>query len=102
MSDRLREVIDGLVKKMRSDMADAQNALEEESPEEYFDALFETSEDIIRMSTLIRDPNLDESIFLPLVKAVSRLGRSNSMLIQDFIDQCSIVDKSPRTRGSPL
>lgn len=99
MNDRLRAAIDGLTKKMRSDMQDALGALKDESPEEYFDALFDTSEDIVQMSHLIRDPKLDERVFLVLVKAVSRLGRNNSVLIQDFIDQCSVANKAPRPRG---
>lgn len=98
MSEGLRAVIDGLTRKMRSDMADAIGALKDESPEEYFDALFDTSENIVQMSHLLRDPKMDERVFLPLVKAVSRLGRNNSMLIQDFIDQCSLANKAPSPR----
>ena len=99
MSDKFRTVIDGLTKKMRSDMEDALKALNDELPEEYFDALFDTSDDIVQMSHLIRDPSLNEKVFLVLVKAVSRLGRNNSVLIQDFIDQCSVANKSPRPRN---
>jgi hypothetical protein len=99
MNDKLREGIQKLTNKMRSDMEEALSALKDESPEEYFDALFGTSEDIIQMSHLIRDPKIDEKVFIVLVKAVSRLGRNNSMLIQEFIDQCSLANKSPRPRS---
>jgi hypothetical protein len=99
MSDGLRLAIDGLTKKLRSDMADGLSALRDESPEEFFDALFAISEDIVKFSHLTRDPQLDESVFLVLVKAVSRLGRNSSTLIQDFIDQCSMLSKSPRPRS---
>lgn len=102
LSVRLREAIEKVTKKLRGDMEDATDALKNESPEEFFDALFDTSESIIQMSNLIRDPKLDEKVFLVLVKAVSRLGRNNSTLIQDFIDQCSLVNKSPQPRALPF
>ena len=83
---------------MKSNMKNALDALKSDSPEDYFDSLFETSENIIQMSALTRSPKLEERVFLVLVKAVSRLGRNNSALIQEFIDQCSINERSPRPR----
>lgn len=99
---KLREIIEKMTKKLRGDMQDAIEALKEESPEKYFDALFATSEDIIKISSLIvtKDPAIDDKLLMALVKAVSRLGRNNSSLIQDFIDQCSLIEKSPQPRAS--
>lgn len=94
LGDRINKVVD----KMRSNMNEALNALKNESPEEYFDALFDTSENIIQMSSLIRDPKLDERVFLALVKAVSRLGRNNSALVQEFTNKCSFMHRSPRPK----
>ena len=80
-------------------METALKALNTESAEEYFDALFETSDSIVQFSSMVRDPALEEEVFLVFVKAVSRLGRNNSGLVQEFVDNCTIVDRSlPRPR----
>lgn len=100
MSETTRERITVEAAKMRSNMKEALNALREMAPEEYFDALFDSSENIIQLSTIIRDPKLDEKVFLALVKAVSRLGRNNSALVQEFTDKCSFMHRSPRPRSS--
>ena len=81
-------------------MANALRALDTGSAEEYFDSLFVTSEAIVQFSSFIRDPKMDEKVFLVLVKAVSRLGRNNSALIQEFVDNCAIVERSrPQPRS---
>lgn len=79
-------------------MDEALAALKRDAADEFFDALFDTSEDIIALSSLVRDPKLPDDVFLTLVKAVSRLGRNNSALIQEFTDMCSFVHRSPRPR----
>lgn len=95
----IRQAVANITSRMRSSMNQALEALKKGSAEEFFDNLFESSEEIVRMSTLIRDPKLDENVFLVLVKTVSRLGRNNSALIQDFTDRCSFVVRSPRPRS---
>lgn len=99
VDEQLYEAVNKITVRMRNSMNQALDALKKEVAEEFFDALFESSEDIVRMSYLMRDPKLDENVFLILVKAVSRLGRNNSALIQDFTDKCSFVVRSPRPRG---
>lgn len=99
MEDSLREAVLRLANRMKSSMKDALEALKTESPQEYFDSLFDTSENIVYFSSLVRDPKINERVFLVLVKAVSRLGRNNSALIQDFVDNCTIIERSqPRPR----
>lgn len=83
---------------MRDNMNDALNALKRNAADEYFDSLFEASEDIIQLSSVLRDPKLPEDIFLAMVKAVSRMGRNNSALIQEFSDMCSFLHRSPKPR----
>lgn len=100
VEEGFKKAIDKMTTNMRKSMKDALEGLTNESPADYFDSLFEVSENIVAMSSLVRDPKLDEKVFLVLVKAVSRLGRNNSALVQEFIDQCSIAERSrsrPRT-----
>lgn len=99
MDEQLRNSIEKIAARMRDNMKDAQEALERDAAEEFFDALFNASEDIIHMSVLARSPNLDEHVFLVLIKGVSRLGRNNSALLQEFTDMCSFVHRSPRPRS---
>ena len=100
MEDELRAAITKLSNRMRENMKEALDALKRDSAEEFFDGLFEASEDIIYMSSLLREPKMDEDVFLTLVKAVSRLGRNNSVLIQNFTDMCSFVQRAPKPRAS--
>lgn len=99
MDQDLRESVVRLTNKMRSNMDEAQDALKRDAVDEYFDSLFEASSNIISLSSFIRDPKLDDKVFLTLVKAVSRLGRNNTALIQEFTDMCSFLQRSPRPRG---
>lgn len=98
MEKDLREAIIKLAGKMRSNMDEAQDALKRDAADEFFDSLFEASSNIISLSSFIRDPKLDDKVFLTLVKAVSRLGRNNTALIQEFTDMCSFLQRSPRPR----
>ena len=104
MDDKLRESVERITTSMRANMKEATEALKRDAADEFFDALFDASEDIIRLSSVLREPELDENTFLTLVKAVSRLGRNNAALIQEFTDMCSFVQRSPRPRviGSAL
>jgi len=67
-------------------MKDGLRALDAGSGEEYLDFLFITSE-ATQFSSLIRDPKMNEKVFLLLVKAVSRLGRNNSALSPKIVNQ---------------
>lgn len=102
MDQQLRTSIETIAREMRDDMKEALDALQRDAADEYFDALFGVSEDIIHMSVLVRTPDLEEHVFLTLIKAVSRLGRNNSALIQEFTDMCSFLHKSPQPRTSIL
>lgn len=102
MDEQLRAAIEKIITRMRSNMREAADALKRDAADEFFDALFDSSEDIVHLSVFLRDSKLDESVFMVLVKAVSRLGRHNSALIQDFTDMCSFVNRSPRPRVSLL
>lgn len=102
MDQQLRTAIEKNAEKMRGHMKDALDALERDAADEFFDSLFDASEDIINMSSLLRTPQLDEHVFLTLIKGVSRLGRNNSALIQEFTDMCSFVHRSPRPRASSM
>jgi len=99
MEDDLRNAVDKITDRMRNNMKEAVEALKKDAPDEFFDALFDSSEDIIHLSAILRDPKMDDSVFLALVKAVSRLGRNNTLLIQEFTDMCSFVQRSPRPRS---
>lgn len=90
--------IEALTKSMRRNMKDALNSLKTDAADEFFDSLFEASEDIIHLSSLLRDPKIDEKALKPLMKAVTNLGRNNAGLIQDFNDMCSFIHRSPRPR----
>lgn len=100
MEEDLRDAVDRLTKSMRQNMKEASEALAKDSAEEFFDALFSTSEDIINLSVLVRDPKMSDEIFMTLVKAISRLGRNNTILIQEFTDMCSFIQRGPRPRTS--
>lgn len=95
MDEGLRDAVVKITKKMRASMDEALDALKKDAADEFFDALFEASENIISLSSFIRDPKLNDKVFLTLVKAVSRLGRNNTALIQEFTDMCSFVNRSP-------
>lgn len=79
-------------------MKECQDALKADSGEDYFESLFDVSETIIAMSSLVRDPKLDEEVFLVLIKAISRLGRNNTALVQEFMDKCSLAKEAPKPR----
>lgn len=96
---KLSEAVSKITTRMRNSMNQALDALKREAAGEFFDALFESSEDIVHMASLVRDPKMAEDVFLILVRAVSRLGRNNSSLIQEFTDKCSFVVRSPRPRS---
>lgn len=100
MDDEARLAVEKIINRMRQNMRDALEALKTDSANEYFDSLFEASEDIIYLSTFLRDPKLEDKVFLTLVKAVSRLGRNNSALIQDFAQMCSFIQRSARPRAA--
>lgn len=100
MDQALRAGIEKIAGRMRANMKEALEALQRDAADEYFDALFDVSEDIINMSSLLRTPDLNEHVFLTLIKGVSRLGRNNSALIQEFTDMCSFLHRSPRPRTS--
>lgn len=100
LDPKARESIEKIITRMRKNMSDALEALNRDAPDEYFDALFEASEDIINLSGFLRNPQLDDALFLTLIKAVSRLGRNNAALIQDFTEMCSLAQRSPRPRVS--
>lgn len=99
MDPELRASIEKIAARMRGNMKEALEALDRDAADEFFDSLFDASEDIINMSSLLRTPHLDENVFLTLIKGVSRLGRNNSALIQEFTDMCSFVHRSPRPRS---
>lgn len=99
MDKGLRDAVIKITNKMRLNMDEAEDALKRDAADEYFDSLFEASSNIISLSSFIKDPKLDDKVFLTLVKAVSRLGRNNSALIQEFTDMCSFLQRSPRPRG---
>lgn len=99
MEKELHESITKITRRMRDSMDEALEALKRDAADEYFDALFESSENIVYMSALLRNPKLDDNAFITLVKAVSRLGRNNSALIQDFQEMCSFL-RAPRPRDS--
>lgn len=98
VDDQLRVSVDKITNRMRKNMKEAIEALKRDAADEFFDALFDSSEDIINLSSILREPKLEDQTFLSLVKAVSRLGRNNSALIQEFTDMCSFVQRSPRPR----
>lgn len=98
----LRESIEATLKSMRKNMNDAAESLNTDAADEFFDSLFEASEDIIRLSNMIRDQNLDDKAFVTLVKAVSFLGANNAALIQEFTQMCSFIHRSPRPRRVDL
>lgn len=101
MDAGLRTAVNKITASMRKSMAEAEEALKNDSPEDYFDSLFDASEKIVAFSSLIRDPELNHKVYLVLVRAVSRLGRNNSALVQEFIDQCSIIERTrPRVLAS--
>lgn len=102
MNRTLREAVEKLNKSMRQNMQDGLDALKKNNPDAFFDALFEVSEDIISLSSLVRDPKLEDEVFLTLVKAISRLGRNNANFIQDFTETCSFIQRGtrPRVTGS--
>lgn len=100
MTDDLRSSIEGLTKRMRENLAEANEALKIEAADQYFDALFDVSEDILHFSSMLRDPKIDENLFMALVKAVSRLGRNNAALIEGFVDMCSFVHRGPKPRST--
>lgn len=102
MDRELRAAIERNAENMRHHMKEALDALDREAVDEFFNSLFDTSEDIINMSSILRTPQLDEHVFLTLIKGVSRLGRNNSALIQEFTDMCSFVHRSPRPRASSM
>lgn len=99
MDKDLRASIEKIDTRLRENMDEALEALKRDAADEFFGALFETTEDIISLSSIIRDPKLDDEVFLTLVKAISRLGRNNQNLIQEFTDMCSFVHRSPRPRA---
>lgn len=76
----------------------ALGALKRDKADEFFDALFETSENIINMSSILRDPTVEDDTFMSLVRAVSHLGRNNAALINEFTEMCSFVSRSPKPR----
>lgn len=89
VEEKLLAYIEKTSQRLRKNMAEAQKGLDRDAADEFFDALFDTSEDIVAMSVILREPNLDEKSFVVFVKAVSRLGRNNAALIQEFSDMCS-------------
>lgn len=98
MDDEIRQVIEKAVKSMRKNMREAIKALKRDSADEFFDSLFESSEDIIRLSGLLRNPKVKKELFPILLNAVSHLGRNNAALIQKFTEMCSFIQRSPRLR----
>lgn len=74
---------------LRSSMDFALDALDKGRADDYFDALFDTSESIITLSTMLKNPGLDDDAFFVLVKAISRLGRNNSSLVQELTSACA-------------
>lgn len=102
LDDNVREFINKTSTRMRQNMDEAEKALKKDAADEFFDALFDTSEDIISMSSIMREPHLSDEVFLVFVKAISRLGRNNATLIQDFAEMCSFVQKSPRPKRKNL
>lgn len=81
-------------------MKEALDAIDRDSAEEFSVALFDSSEDVINLSSLPRDPKLSGEASLVLVKAVSRLGRNNSNLIQGFTEMCSFANRAPQPQAS--
>lgn len=99
LEDKLRTFINKTTASLRQNMAEAQEALAKDSAESFFDSLFATSEDIISLSAIVREPNLSEETFVVFIKAISRLGRNNAQLIQDFAEMCAFAQKyGPRPR----
>lgn len=87
-----RQFLDALEKniaKMRSDFNEALAGIKNESPDDFFESLFNSSEAIIQLSSLARAPKVSDNAFLMLIRAVSRLGRNNAALIQEFTAMCS-------------
>lgn len=97
MDKELRNSVTKTLERMRKTMSEASDALNRNAPEDFFDSLFESSEEIIKFSILIRNLKLDD-VSLALVKAVSRLGHNNSEFIQEFASVCSLVQRSPKPR----
>lgn len=94
---KLRNAIEEKASKLRNDFDEASKALELESPDSFFEALFNSSETIISMSSLASvksqdsdGQKLSDELYLTLVRAISRLGRNNAMLIQQFTSLCTI------------
>lgn len=100
MEKELSDAVNRLTKSMRLNMAEASDALKRDSAEEFFEGLFKLSEDIINLSVLVRDPKMNDEVFLTLVKALSRLGRNNTIFIQEFTEMCSFIQRGPRPRSS--
>lgn len=99
LNEGISSFIEKTTLRMRKNMADAKKALEKDAADEFFDALFDTSEDIISLSSILREPHLNDETFMVFVKAVSRLGRNNANLIQEFADMCSFIqNRGPKPR----
>lgn len=98
MKAETRDHIDNTVKSLKRNMLIAGNALNNNEADVFFDSLFESSEDIIRLASFLRDPTITDGVFMSLGKAVSYLGRNNAALISEFTQMCSFIRRSPKPR----
>lgn len=98
LTEDLQDALHRITRRLKGNMDDALSALKKDKIDEFFDALFNSSEDIVSMSVLLKDPKMEDNVFITIVKAVSRLGRNNSALIQEFTQMCSFIQRAPRPR----
>lgn len=98
LEGQFRTALARSIAKMRADFTAAIDALAVESPDEFFDALFNSSEDIVALSVMARAPRVPDAAFLALVRAVSRLGRNSAALIQEFTEMCSFKSRAAQPR----